>query len=47
MCPIERARGLQCWVIISIKYIKIGGGGQSTCIDAKGIENALRLIARV
>jgi len=38
----KKGRELQRWVIVSIKYIKIGEGGQSTCIDAKGIENALR-----
>jgi len=47
MCPIEGAKELQRWVIISIKHMEIREGGQSTYIDAKGIENALRLIARV
>jgi len=47
MCPIERAKELQRRVIVSIKYIEIREGGQSTCIDAKGMENALWLIARV
>jgi hypothetical protein len=47
MCPIERAKELQRWVIISIKYAEIREGGQSTYIDAKGMENALRLTARV
>ena len=47
MCPMERAEELQCWVIVSMKYVEIGEGGQSTYIDAKGMENALRLTARV
>jgi len=47
MCPMERAEELQRWVIVNIKYIEIGEGGQSTCIDAKGMENASRLTARV
>ena len=47
MCPIKRAKELQYWVIVSIKHIEIREGGQSTCIDAKGLENALRLTARV
>ena len=47
MCPIERAEELQHWVIVSIKYTEIREGGQSTYIDAKGMENALRLTARV
>jgi len=47
MCPMERAKELQRWVIVSMKYIEIGEGGQSTCIDAKGIENASQLTARV
>jgi len=47
MCPIERAKELQRWVIVSIKYIEIREGGQSTRIDAKEMENASRLTARV
>ena len=47
MCPMERAKELQHWVIVSIKHTEIGEGGQSTYIDAKGMENTLRLIARV
>jgi len=44
---MERAKELQHWVIVSIKYVEIREGRQSTCIDAKGMENASRLIARV
>jgi hypothetical protein len=41
MYPIERAKELQHWVIISMKHIEIREGRQSTYIDTKGIENAL------
>jgi len=37
----KKGQELQRWVIVSIKYAEIGEDGQSTCIDAKGIENAL------
>jgi len=47
MRPIKRAKELQHWVIISIKHAEIGEGRQSTCIDAKGMENASQLTARV
>jgi hypothetical protein len=47
MCPIKRAEELQRWVIVSMKHAKIREGRRSTYIDAKGIENASRLIARV
>jgi hypothetical protein len=41
MCLIKRAKELQYWVIISIKYMDIKKGRQNTCIDAKGIKNTL------
>ena len=44
---MKRAEDLQRWVIVSIKYTEIGEGGQSTYIDTKGMENALRPTARV
>jgi len=43
----KKGQKLQCWVIVNIKYVEIGESGQSTYIDAKGIENALQLTARI
>ena len=47
MYSIERAEELQRQVIVSIKHAEIGEGRQSTYIDAKGMENALWLTAKV